>query len=384
MRFELATAARIVFGGGTAAEAGPRAAELGRRPFLVTGRDPDRAAPVVAALEAAGLPVERFAAAGEPSVDTARAATAQARAAGCDLVVAVGGGSALDLGKAVAMLVANGGDPLDYIEVVGRGAPIRAPSLPLLALPTTAGTGSEVTRNAVLSVPERRVKASLRSPSMLPTLAIVDWELTRGVPPAVTAATGMDALTQLVEPLLSARANPLVDGLAREGIPRAARALPLAVRDGQDARAREDLALASLFGGLALANAGLGAAHGLAAVLGGRHDAPHGALCARLLAPVLRANHAALVARAPDHPALPRFAELARLLTGRADARPADAVAHVAGLAADLGIPPLRAWGLQPEDLEAVAAAARAASSTKANPLPLSEAELTAILAEAL
>lgn len=386
MRFELATAGRVVFGPGTAAEAGPAAASLGRRALLVTGRDAGRAGPVAASLEGALAVAARFAVAGEPTVELARRATAEAREAGCDVVVAVGGGSVLDLGKAVALLLGNGGDPLDYIEVVGRGAPIRQPSLPLVALPTTAGTGSEVTRNAVLAVPERGVKASLRSPLMLPRVALVDPDLTVGAPLAVTASTGMDALTQLVEPFVSARANPIVDGFCREGIGRVARALRCAagLAPGEERPARADMALASLLGGLSLANAGLGAAHGIAAVVGGRFPAPHGAVCAALLAPVMRANRRALAARAPAHPALARYDEVARLLTGDPAASAEDGERWVAALAADLGIPPLAAWGVRPEDVPGVAEQALAASSTKANPVALTVAELAGVVGQAL
>ena len=255
-----------------------------------------------------------FAVAGEPTLDTARAGVAAARDAGCDLVIGFGGGSALDAAKAIAALVANGGDPLDYLEVIGAGQPLARPSLPTIAIPTTAGTGSEVTKNAVLASVAHGVKASLRSPLMLPRLAIVDPDLLAGAPAPVLAASGLDALSQLIEPLLSIRANPVTDGLAREGIRRSAAALPrayAAARAGEpiDAADREALALASVLGGLCLANAGLGAVHGFAAPIGGMFDAPHGAVCAALLPAVLRVNARALAARAARQPragALPR------------------------------------------------------------------------------
>ena len=224
-----------------------------------------------------------------------------------------GGGSALDAAKAIAALTANGGDPLDYLEVVGRGQPLARPSLPFIAVPTTAGTGSEVTKNAVLASPEHGVKASLRSPLMLPRVAIVDPALLAGVPAPVLAASGLDALSQLIEPFLSIRANPVTDGLAREAIPRSAAALRRAYAAGAPAASRrERLALASLFGGLALANAGLGAVHGFAAPVGGLFEAPHGAVCAALLPAVIRVNARALAARVPDSAALPRYASSPR------------------------------------------------------------------------
>ncbi len=378
MRFEFATAARIVFGEGAAATLPDLTREYGRRAFVVTGRSPERAAALIAALGA-----ESFAVAGEPTVELVREGAQRARETGCDVVVALGGGSVLDAGKAIAAIAANGGEPLEFLEVVGKGRALERPPLPFLAAPTTAGTGSEVTRNAVLASTEHGVKASLRSPWMLPRVALVDPELTYGLPPEITAYTGLDALTQLIEPYVSARANPLVDTLCLDGIARVARALGRAYRDGSDREARREMALASLFGGLALANAGLGVVHGFAAPLGGGWPAPHGALCAALLPHGVAANLAALRARAPQSPALERYATVARLLTGREDARAEDGVDWLRALCAELKIPALRAWGLAQSDLAGVVAKAARASSMKANPLPLTDEELRATLAAA-
>ena len=307
MRFEFATATRIVFGVGTVREVPAAAAQMGRRALVVARRS--------ARVEAIGITGVAFPVHGEPTVDLVRTGTQLAREAACDMVIALGGGSAIDAGKAIAALLANGGDPLDYLEVVGQGRPLTRPSAPFIAIPTTAGTGSEVTRNAVLASPEHRVKASLRSPHMLPALAIVDPELTLDLPPALTASTGLDALTQLIEPYVSCRANPMTDLYCVEGLTRAASALRRVFRDGHDLAARTDMAFASLLGGLALANAGLGAVHGFAAPLGGMFDAPHGALCAALLPHAMRVNIAAL--RTADRTA-DRYARVARILTGHA------------------------------------------------------------------
>ncbi|WAM29298.1 iron-containing alcohol dehydrogenase [Myxococcus sp. NMCA1] len=378
--FEFATATRVLFGPGRLAEAPEAIRGLGgSRVLLVTGANPTRARPLQDALERLGLGVTVFSVDGEPTVERAREGTARIAEAGCDAVVALGGGSALDAGKAIAALAANGGDPLDYLEVIGRGQPLTRPSLPFMAIPTTAGTGSEVTRNAVLGSKDAKVKASLRSPHMLPRVALVDPDLLSGAPAAVLASSGMDALSQLIEPFLSARANPLTDALAREGLRRSARSLRRAVLDGADAPAREDLALASLFGGLCLANAGLGAVHGFAAPVGGMFDAPHGAVCAALLPAVLDVNLRALRARAPTHPSLPRVQELAVLLTGRADARAEDAVAWVDELRAALGVPGLGRYGLTEAQVPALVTKAKGASSMKANPLVLTDAELAEI-----
>jgi len=375
--FEFATAARVIVGPGRAAELPSLLAALGSRPFACTGSDAGRHAGILGG--AATFPVH-----GEPTVDRARAAVAAARAHGADVIVAVGGGSVIDLGKAVAMLLANGGDPLDYLEVVGAGRPITRASVPFVAVPTTAGTGAEVTANAVLAAPEHGVKASLRSPLMLARVALVDPRLTLSCPPAVTASSGIDALTQCLEPLVSVRANPLADALAREGLRRAATGLRRAYADPSDVDARADMALCSLLGGLALANAKLGAVHGLAGVIGGTVDVPHGLACAALLVPVVETNVRALRARAPDSPALLRYQEAARLLTGRPDASTEDGVAWLRETVELLGRPRLGGYGLRPDGAEEIVTKAARASSTQGNPIVLGPDELHAALAAAL
>lgn len=378
MRFEFATAGRILFGEGRAVEVGEIAAALGRRVLLVRGRG-DHAAACIDRIRDAGIVAAEFRAAGEPRVTDLIDAVRVAREHDCDVVVGVGGGSAIDLGKAVAALLTNPGPPTRYLEVVGDGAPLEVPPAPCVAVPTTAGTGAEVTRNAVLGVPEEGVKVSLRSPLMLPRVAVIDPELTHSMPPEVTASTGLDALTQCIEPFVGADANPLTDGITREGIRAAAESLRRAFHTG-DREARVGMATASLCGGLSLANARLGAVHGIAGPLGGLLPVPHGVACGRLLAPVMETNIRALRDRAPGAPALSRYAEVARLLTGRAEARPEEGVAWVRALVEELRLPSLRDYGLD----EAVTAAAvprvQRASSMRGNPLPLSEAELVEIL----
>jgi alcohol dehydrogenase class IV len=379
MRFEFATATRIIFGEGTAATLPELARSFGARPLVVTGASAERAAWLVSALDA-----EAFSVPGEPTVELVRAGARRVKDAGCDVVLAMGGGSAIDAGKAIASIATNGGEPLEFLEVVGNGRAITKLPLPFIAVPTTAGTGSEVTRNAVLGSAEHGVKASLRSPMMLPRVALVDPELTYALPPAVTADTGLDALTQLIEPFVSVRANPLVDAMCVKGMERVARALRRAYHDGADKEARRDMALASLFGGLALANAGLGVVHGLAAPLGGQWKAPHGALCAALLPHGMAANVAALRARAPQHPALERYALIARMLTGRNEASAEEGIDWVRALCAELDITGLRAWGIAAADLPAVVEKAARASSMQANSLPLTNEELLAVLTAAL
>src|SRR5574340_48790 len=377
MRFDFATPQRILFGVGTARDAAAAAREMGRRVLLVTGRSPDRAAVVAGGLDSVTLAVP-----GEPTLEIVREGIRLARENGCDVVLSVGGGSAIDAGKAIAALITNGGDPLDYLEVIGKGQPLEKPSAPFIAVPTTAGTGSEATRNAVLASTERRVKASLRSPFMLPRLAIVDPDLTFDLPPALTASTGLDALTQLIEPYVSSRANPMTDMFCMEGMARAREALPRAYTNGADREARASMAFASLLGGMSLANAGLGAAHGFAAPVGGAFPAPHGAVCAALLPHVMEVNIAALRSRSPA--ALARYETVARILTGRGDAHPEDGAKWVRDLCARLQVPPLSAYGMTAQDVPLLVEQASKASSMKANPIALTREELTLILEKAL
>jgi alcohol dehydrogenase class IV len=384
MRFEFATATRIIFGPGTLLEVVPIAAKMGMRAFVVTGRTVKRAAPLLEALKGQGIEWSTFSVVGEPTTGMVRMGTQQIRQAGCDLVIGFGGGSVLDAGKAIAALATNPGDLLDYLEVVGRGQPLTKEPFPYIAIPTTAGTGTEVTRNAVLASPEHRVKASLRSPLMLPRLALIDPELTYNLPPGVTASTGLDALTQVIEPYVSKRCNPLVDALCREGIGRAARSLRQACEKGDDPPAREDMAVTSLFGGLALANAGLGAVHGFAAVLGGTFSAPHGTVCGCLLPHVMAINVRALQKRLPGSEPLRRYDEIARMLTGRATAFAGDGVAWIQELCEVLKVPSLASWGMKAEDFPAVIEKASAASSMQGNPVKLTPEEMEEILSRAL
>jgi alcohol dehydrogenase class IV len=380
--FEFA-APRIVFGEAKLRDAGAIVASLGARALVVDGSS-GRADPLVELLHAQGLPTRRLRVAGEPTTALVEEGVASARAERCDVVVALGGGSVIDAGKAVAALLTNDGELRDYLEVVGRGRPLAARSAPLVAIPTTAGTGAEVTRNAVLMVEEERVKVSLRSALMLPAVALVDPELTYSLPPDVTASTGLDALTQCVEPFVTPQATPLTDAVAREGMLRAAGALRRAAHDGGDRAARRDMAVASLCGGLALANAKLGAVHGFAAPLGGMFPVPHGVACARLLPTVAAANVRALRARAPESPALARYDEAARLLTGDPAARAEEGAAWLRALVDDLAVPGLSAFGVTAADVPRVCAEARRASSMQGNPVVLTDDELAEALTGAL
>ena len=383
MTFEFATAGRILFGRGRSEQIPALARELGAQALVVLGASGRGREALTEGLRSAGVGSVVYHVSGEPTTHLVDEATGIARARGCDLVIAQGGGSVLDAGKAVAVLLTNPGDALDYLEVVGGGKPLLRAGVPFVAVPTTAGTGTEVTRNSVLDVPEHKVKVSLRSTHLLARLAVIDPDLTLSLPPNVTAYTGMDALTQLIEPLVSHAANPLTDGVCREGLARVARSLAVAYHDGSNAVAREDMSLAALFGGLALANAKLGAVHGFAGALGGATGQAHGALCARLLPFVMEAN-----LRAADHRGEPRiterYTEIARILTGDPQADAWAGVSWVHALCAEMKIPALREAGLSSADFAPLIPMAQRASSMQGNPVKLSEDELRGILDAAL
>jgi alcohol dehydrogenase class IV len=386
MNFEFATAARIIFGPGSIKKIGSLAGEMGRKALITSGfRDGSEPnCSLVDILRASGVEAQCFTVPGEPTVELVQQGTELAKTGQCDLVIGFGGGSAIDAGKAIAAMSTNPGEVLDYLEVIGRGKSLSVPSLPMIAIPTTAGTGTEVTRNAVLGSKGQRVKVSLRSPWMLPRLALVDPELTYQLPPALTASTGLDALTQLIEPFVCNSASPLVDAICREGMQRAAGSLRKVYFQGDDHRARENMSLASLFGGLALANAKLGAVHGFAGVLGGMYPAPHGVICARLLPLVVETNIAALQDRDAQNPILDKYGEIARLLTGVPSAEAQDAVAWLKNLCSELEIPGLASFGFQAEEIPLIVEKSAQASSMKGNPLRLTQAEMESILARAV
>ncbi len=363
--FAFATATEILFGRGQAAQAAARVAGLGTRVLLVQGSNPARADWLAGALAAQGCTVARFAVAQEPDMALVEAGVAQARAAQVQVVVALGGGAVVDAGKAIAALVPATRPMLDHLEVVGQGLPLDQPPLPFVAMPTTAGTGAEVTRNAVIGVPDHARKVSLRDARMLPRLAIVDPALTDDCPRSITLASGLDAITQVIEPYVSTRANPLTDALCRDAIPRGLAALIRLMR-GEDAAARDEMAWVSLCGGIALANAGLGAVHGLAGPLGGLTGAAHGAICGVLLPHVLRANRRAVA----DPARLDQVAGWIGAAFGVAGDMDS-ATAALAGWARAEGLPTLSALGIDAAAQATAAEAAASSSSMKANPAPL-------------
>jgi len=374
MKFEFNTVGRAVFGRGEVERVGEIAAALGRRAMVVfNGKAVEK---VVASLEAAGVNVVARRQPGEPVVADVDAAVQETRRAGCDLVVGVGGGSAIDAAKAVAGLLTNGGSAVDYMEVVGAGRKITKPAVPWVAVPTTAGTGAEATRNAVIGLPEKKFKASIRGEQLLAHVAVIDPDLGAYVPPDVTARTGMDALCQLIESYTSTGANVVTDGMALEGIALAGKALPRAYRDGRDIEAREDMAAAAYLSGVTLANAGLGAVHGFASPIGANFPVPHGTVCAALLPHVIAANVNA-AKREGNARVRDRYAIVGERLGG-------DVVEVTAGLARELNIPPLSEYGMSVRDVPDMVALARKASSMRYNPLVLSDEALASALAAAI
>lgn len=386
--FEFRSPPRIVFGRGALGRIGEIASSMGSRAMVVRGgRHLDGSRTMVRVTELLGsacVEWSGFTVRGEPDVGIVDRAAAEARERGCDHVIGLGGGSAMDAAKAVAGLLANGGAALDYMEVVGSGRPLERPAAPLVAVPTTAGTGTEVTKNAVITSREHGYKASMRSPHLIPRVALVDPALTDSMPPRVSAATGLDALTQLVESYTTRKANPVTDALATQGIGLAARSLVRACTSG-DPEARDDMALASLLSGLCLANSGLGAVHGFAAPLGAAFPVPHGVACAALLPHVMEANVAALRSADTGSPALARYARVGTILTGeRGEGAPDAGVSHVAGLVRELEIPPLSSYGVATGDVDTLVERALGASSMKGNPVELGREALASALGRAV
>jgi alcohol dehydrogenase class IV len=382
--FEFVTATRILFGKGCLSPGIETAAKFGKKALLVHGTGKAPLTTLYENIKKFGIDFVESTVVHEPSVEIVQRITTFAREQNCDFVIAIGGGSALDTGKAVAAMLTNTGEIIDYLEVVGKNLPLRNKAAPCVTIPTTSGTGTEVTRNSVLAVPEKQVKVSLRSNLILATLAIVDPELTYQLPPEVTAFTGMDALTQVIEPYVSIKHNPLMDVICQDGIRRSANSLLIAFKDGDNQAAREDLSLTSLYGGLALTNSGLGAVHGFAAPLGGMFDAHHGAVCGILLPEVVRINIKVMKNRDPGNFALERYTEIARLITGNPNAKNVDSVDWLSDLVEKLQIPRLSQYGVTGNALKVIAEKARMASSMKANPIDLTISELLEILESAL
>lgn len=379
INFEFATATQVIFGNGTVSKVPELLRGMGHKVFLVTGKNPARAKFLAENLEAVGFSVFSFRVEKEPDTEMISAGVKLARQKGCEAVVGFGGGSVIDSAKAIAALVPNKGELLDYLEVIGLGKKLEEEPLPFIAVPTTAGTGAEVTKNAVIHSPEHNVKVSLRSPLMFPDVAVVDPELTLSVPPEITATTGMDALTHLLETFVSNQSTPFIDMFCREGMRRISVSLKKAFDKGDDLKAREDMAFAAMLGGIALANVKLGAVHGFAGPMGGMFPVPHGAVCAALLPPVMDVNIGA-VKEQNHQQTLAKYDEVAQILTGNSKARAADGIQWAMDMVDYLKIPHLSAFGLSVSDFPVLVEKAKKASSMKGNPVLLSDEQLMKIL----
>ncbi|MCX7871973.1 MAG: iron-containing alcohol dehydrogenase [Verrucomicrobiae bacterium] len=379
MNFEFATPTRIVFGCGSIQTAAEYINANALCLLAIVGKNPSRFEPFFNKINPT-IKTIFYTINGEPTIELVEQGVQIARQHKCDMVAGIGGGSVIDAAKAISALITNSGKLIDYLEVIGHGKPLEKPAIPYIAIPTTAGTGAEVTKNAVITSTNYNVKASLRHQFLYPKLAVVDPELTISAPPELTASTGLDALTQLIEPFISAKSNPLTDALCIEGLKRIARSLKRAFENGKDLSARTDMALASLFSGMALANAGLGAVHGFAAPIGGSFPAPHGAVCAALLPPVMQVNLKALKERTPQSHTLEKIQTIARILTNNPNAVYEDAIHWLSDTCKYLKIKKLGELGIKQSDFPSIIEKAKKASSMKGNPIQLTDEELKEIL----
>lgn len=370
----------IHFGRGQSSQTASLAASFGTKVLVVRGATAKRASWLMETCRDAGLDVRTASCSGEPSLPDIKAALAALDGYQPHVVVALGGGSVIDFGKALAALIPCAGQPLSYLEILGDGRGLDEAPIALIALPTTAGTGAEVTKNAVITVPEAGLKVSLRDQRMVPNIAIVDPELMQGAPRQVALAAGLDAITQVIEPYLSRKATPMTDALCEAAIPKGLSV----IRDLVDKDAPEAwdvMAWVSTCGGLALANAGLGAVHGFAGVIGGKTNAPHGEICGALLPAVLRSHLHRAEAGSDIHSRLMWvLGQIDRAFTPN---QTGAGLAYLQNWSRASGLRGLEAMGLSRADHLAVATASAGASSMAGNPFTLSQDELIVILANA-
>jgi alcohol dehydrogenase class IV len=384
MQFEFSTASKIIFGPGKFKSIGDITEKLGNKCLIICGAPQDHLKKLLKILDAMSIMYETYMITHEPTVNMIQEYVRDTRKTKVDVIIGIGGGSALDTAKAIAALKTNPGDLTDYLEVIGLKKPLSFPSIPLVAIPTTAGTGSEVTKNAVISIPTHKVKVSLRSDFLLPSIALIDPELTISLPQKLTATTGLDALTQLIEAYTCKNPNPIIDSLCLDGIKRISRSIFKAFDDGNDLSAREDMCLASLLSGIALANAKLGAVHGLAGPIGGLISASHGSICASLLSNVMSANIHALQDRNPNHPVLERYTQVSRVLNQDPMALTDSGINWVHNFCLHSDIQHLSSLGLSEAHFEGLIESAQRSSSMKGNPITLFKHEIRRILQESL
>ncbi|MDC5821406.1 iron-containing alcohol dehydrogenase [Vibrio europaeus] len=376
--FQFMTSTRIIFGEGALQSSLSVINQYGYSVLLVTGKNTDRASAILHYIKQQNMRYQHVAISGEPNITMIEETALVGRKFKPDMVIAIGGGSVLDMGKALAAVIPNQGDVYDYVEVVGRNVPLKSTPIPFIAIPTTASTGSEVTRNAVLRSGQDQVKVSLRSPDMLADVAIIDPTLTYGTDKLTSGRGAMDAFTHLMEAYVCGDPNPLTDMICEEGLRRLSQSiLPACLQD--DYKARANLSFAAMLGGMAITNAKLGAAHGLASALGGKLDAPHSVITGRL-APFVMTENIKAAKQAGRGDVLYRYSKVAQILTGRVNACRDDAILWVNMMLEKLALPKLDSFGICTTSFEEVADDALKSVAIKGNPLPLTKERLTYIL----
>lgn len=378
MKFDFESPAKIIFGPGKISELSNIIKPLSDEIIIITGKS-DRYQFVFDDLKNNGINYSIYRVENEPLIEDVDKAVKIAKQNQSTLVLGLGGGSVIDVAKAVSIMLLNPGEVLDYLEVIGKGQILTEPSIPCIAVPTTSGTGAEVTKNSVLKSVEHKRKVSMRSSMMIPELVIIDPNLTLTVPKNITVYTGMDALTQVIEPFISSMSNPFVDVLCAEAIKKAVPALKKLNSDLSNIDARTDMSYVSLTGGLALANAKLGAVHGFAGPMGGMFDIPHGLICAILLPKTLKINLMAIKSRG-NSDQLQKYDSLAKHLLNDQNAKAEDAIKCIEELNTELEIPGLGEFGITENDIKEIVIQSKDSSSMKGNSLKLNEEELTTIL----
>lgn len=388
MQFEFLPPPSIIFGKGKFQEIGGLLQNFGSQVLVVGSESALKTANLEELLASYPLEFATFVVKGEPTIELIDRGVSDGFSLKTQVVMGLGGGSTLDAGKAIAGLLTNGGSARDYMEVIGKGLPIKNPPLPYIAVPTTAGTGTEVTKNAVIKSIDDRYKASIRSPLLVPKIALIDANLMISVPSNITASTGLDALTQLIEAYTSNKSQPITDALALLGIKKCRDSLMAAYYKSDNLQAREDMALAALLSGICLANAGLGAVHGFASPLGGLFPIPHGVVCAALLAAVVEQNIKALQQTSNQILPLEKYAILGELVMKTTFQKKKDAyyalITYLRQLTTDLDIPPLSSFGLTESDFSIVIENTKNSSSFRYNPIPLNDEALSAILQQVI
>jgi alcohol dehydrogenase class IV len=380
MQFDFSTASKIIFGSGMFNSIGEIIERFGKNTLIISGAPHYILTKLKELLDEKSIAYSIYFAAGEPTINSIQDTLSAIGQTTFNSIMGIGGGSALDTAKATAAMLANPGELTEYLEVIGQKKPLTFPTLPLIAIPTTAGTGSEVTKNAVIGITTHKMKVSLRNDFLLPKISLIDPELTLSLPKQITATTGLDALTQLIEAYTCLNPSPIIDPICIEGIRRISRSFINAYDCGDDLLAREDMSLASLFSGMALANVKLGVVHGLAGVIGGIINAPHGAICASLLSNAMSANISAIQNRMPRHPVLERYTKVGRFLTHDPSATSEDAIQWVKNFCRHAKIQHLSSLGLAESDFDDIIARAQQSSSMKGNSIILFDDELRTIL----